>query len=45
MKKKTFIAPISLNSQLPLLKAGQSVTIEYVDDESTSQTVSSIQIQ
>ncbi|WP_050635362.1 hypothetical protein [Candidatus Stoquefichus sp. SB1] len=44
-EKKTFIAPISLNSQLPLLKAGQSVTIEYVDDESTSQTVSSIQIQ
>ena len=45
VEKKTFIAPISLNSQLPLLKAGQSVTIEYVDDESTSQTVSSIQIQ
>lgn len=44
-EKKTFIAPISLNSQLPLLKAGESVTIEYVDDESTSQTVSSIQIQ
>ncbi|WP_044600098.1 hypothetical protein [Candidatus Stoquefichus massiliensis] len=44
-EKKTFIAPISLNSGLPLLKSGSEVTIEYVDDEASSQTVSSIQIK
>ena len=42
---QVFIAPISLNAQLPFVKAGDTVTIEYVNDESTSQTVSSITIQ
>ena len=41
---KNFIAPISLNDGLPLLKAGDTVTIEYVEDESNSETVSSIKI-
>lgn len=41
---KVFIAPISLNSHLPLLKSGDSVTIEYVEDESASETVSSLKI-
>lgn len=40
-----FIAPISLNDGLPFLKVGDVVTIEYVDEESSSQTVSSISIQ
>lgn len=40
-----FIAPISLHDGLPFLKVGDVVTIEYVDDESSSQTVSSIIIQ
>lgn len=44
-EKKTFIAPISLNSGLPVLKSGSEVTIEYVDDEASSQTISSIQIK
>ncbi len=43
-QEKVFIAPISLNSQLPLLKAGDSVTIEYVEDESASETVSSLKV-
>ncbi|MEG0684834.1 MAG: CvpA family protein, partial [Coprobacillus sp.] len=43
---KIFIAPISINSGLPLLKVGDSVTIEYVDDnQSTSETISSLKIQ
>lgn len=41
---KNFIVPISLNDGLPLLKAGDTVTIEYVEDESNSETVSSIKI-
>ena len=40
--KKVFIAPISLNDQLPLAKVGDIITIEYVDDESSSETISSI---
>ncbi len=40
--KKVFIAPISLNDQLPLAKVGDIITIEYVDDESLSETISSI---
>lgn len=43
-QKKTFIAPISLNSGLPLLKNGDTVTIEYVEDDSSSETVSSLKI-
>ena len=43
-QKQVFIAPVSLNSRLPLLKAGQTVTIEYVSDDSDSQVVSSITI-
>ncbi len=39
-----FIAPISLNDHLPLLKAGDNVAIEYVDDESSSEMISSITI-
>ena len=42
--EKNFIAPISLNDGLPLLKTGDTVTIEYVEDESNSETVSSIKI-
>ncbi|MEG0365680.1 MAG: CvpA family protein [Coprobacillus sp.] len=42
---KIFIAPISINSGLPLLKAGDTVTIEYVEDESPNETVSSLKIQ
>ncbi len=42
---KVFIAPISLNNQLPLMKTGDTITIEYLDDsESTSETVSSIKL-
>ena len=41
---KVFIAPISLNSELPLLKVGDQVSIEFVDDESASQTVSTLKI-
>lgn len=37
-----FIAPIALNNQLPLAKVGDQVTIEFVEDESTSETISSI---
>lgn len=37
-----FIAPISINDQLPLARVGDAVTIEYVEDESTSETISSI---
>lgn len=40
-----FIAPVSLNAKLPFLKVGDTVTIEYLNDESASQTVSSITIQ
>ena len=43
--QKIFIAPVSLNAQLPFLKAGDTVTIEYIDDESTSQTVSAITVK
>jgi len=43
--EKIFIAPISLNDGLPLLKVGDSVVIEYVEDDSLSETVSSITIQ
>lgn len=43
-QNKVFIAPISLNDGLPLLKTGDTVTIEYVEDESTSETVSSLTI-
>lgn len=39
---QVFIAPISLNDQLPLAKIGDIVTLEYVEDESASETVSSI---
>lgn len=39
---QVFIAPISLNDQLPLAKVGDMVTLEYVEDESTSETVSSV---
>lgn len=42
---KIFIAPISIHDGLPLLKAGDSVTIEYVEDDATSETVSSLIIQ
>ena len=42
--EKNFIAPISLNDGLPLLKTGDTVTIEYVEDESNSERVSSIKI-
>ena len=41
---KVFIAPISLNSELPLLKVGDQVSIEFVDDDSASQTVSTLKI-
>ena len=41
---KVFIAPISLNNQLPLMKVGDNVTIEYLDDNSKSETISSIKI-
>lgn len=40
-----YIAPVSLNAKLPFLKVGDTVTIEYINDESVSQTVSSITIQ
>ena len=43
--QKIFIAPVSLNAQLPFLKTGDTVTIEYIDDESTSQTVSAITVK
>lgn len=42
---KIFIAPISLSDQLPLLKAGDRVKIEFVDDESKTQTVSSLSVE
>lgn len=41
---KVFIAPISLNDGLPLLKNGDSVTVGYIEDESQSVVVSSIEI-
>lgn len=44
-QEKVFIAPISLNDELPLLKVGDTVTIEFVEDESESETISSITIQ
>jgi hypothetical protein len=37
-----FIAPISLNDQLPLASIGDKVTIEYLEDGEKSKTVSSI---
>ena len=37
-----FIASISLNNQLPLAKTGDVVTVEYIDDESVTETISSI---
>ena len=40
-----FIAPISLSDQLPLAKVGDIITIEYVEDESSSETISSIVFQ
>lgn len=43
--QQIYIAPVSLNAQLPFLKVGDTVTIEYVNDESTSQTVSSITVK
>ena len=44
-QEKVFIAPVSLNDKLPLLKVGDTVTIEFVEDESESETISSITIQ
>ena len=43
-QSKVYIASISLNSSLPLLKVGDSVTIEYIEDEGNSETISSIVI-
>lgn len=43
-QEKIYIAPISLNDGLPLLKTGDTVTIEYIEDESMSEAVSSITI-
>lgn len=42
---KMFVAPISLSSQLPLLKVGDEVTIKYVHDDSYSETISEIKIK
>lgn len=42
---KIFIAPISLSDELPLLKAQDTVTVTYLDDQSTSEVISSIEIQ
>jgi len=39
---KVFIAPISLNDQLPLAKVGDTVTVEYIEDEAKSEMISSI---
>lgn len=39
---KVFIAPISVSDELPLLKPGTNVTIEYIENESFAQSVSSI---
>ncbi len=43
---KVFIAPISLNDYLPLAKVGDTVEIEFLDEEgSTSETITSIQFK
>lgn len=42
---RVFIAPVSLNDQLPLAKVKDKVTIEFVDDQSTSEVVSSIEFK
>jgi len=40
-----YIAPVSLSNQLPLAKIGDQVTIEFVEDDSTSEVISSIKFQ
>lgn len=39
-----FIAPISLNDGLPLLVSGDTVMIEYIDNQDEAETITSIQI-
>ncbi len=41
---KIYIAPISLNSALPMLKVGDKVSIEFIEDGSNTETISSISI-
>jgi len=41
---KVYIAPISLNSELPLLRVGDNVIIDYIEDQSNTETISAIQI-
>lgn len=42
---RIYIAPISLSDHLPLAKVGDQVKIEFVDDESDSEVISSIEFK
>ena len=42
---KIFIAPVSLNDKLPLAAAGDKVVIKYLDDNSSSEIITSIEFK
>ena len=44
-QSKSFVAPISLNEGLPLLKPGDTVELKYVHDQSQVETVSELTIR
>lgn len=39
-----YVAPISVSDELPLLKVGMNVTVEYFDTEGTTKTISSLKV-
>ena len=43
--EQVFIAPISLSDRLPLLKTGDTVTVEFLNDGSSSEVLSSLMIE
>ena len=42
---KIFIAPVSLNDYLPLASVGETVSIKYIDNQSSSELISSIEFK
>lgn len=42
--KNIYIAPITVSDELPLLKEGMSITVDYIDTESQTKTVSSLKV-
>ena len=42
---KIFIAPVSLNDYLPLASIGDEVSVKYIDDQTSSEIISSIEFK